>query len=103
MIILLEPSTPVLVLALLSLATISSPPAWHVMGPTPHSDAGVLSFRVIPPAIILSIPLLALFLAQTRVAIREALDEEFVRVARARGAPEWMILLRHALRPSAGP
>ncbi|HEY8458914.1 MAG TPA: ABC transporter permease, partial [Blastocatellia bacterium] len=29
-------------------------------------------------------------------------DEEFVCVARARGAPEWMILLRHALRPAAG-
>ncbi|MBO0726142.1 MAG: ABC transporter permease, partial [Blastocatellia bacterium] len=39
----------------------------------------------------------------TRVTIREALDEEFVCVARARGAPEWMVLLRHALRPAAGP
>src|SRR5262245_3490910 len=103
MIILFAASTPGLVLALLALAIISSTPLMNVIGPTTNSDAGVLSFRVIPPAIILSIPLLALFLAQTRVAIREALDEEFVRVARARGAPEWMILLRHALRPSAGP
>jgi len=91
------------VLALLALALISSTPLMNVVGPTTNSGAGVWSFRVIPPAIILSVPLLALFLAQTRVAVREALDEEFVRVARARGAPEWMVLLRHALRPAAGP
>lgn len=102
-IILLSSSTPRLALSLLALALIYSTPLMSVFGAAPGSDAGVLSFRVIPPAIILSIPLLADFLAQTRVAIREALDEEFVRVARARGAPEWMILLRHALRPAAGP
>jgi peptide/nickel transport system permease protein len=102
-IILLASSTPRLVLALLALAFIYSTPLMSVVGPATNADAGVWSFRVIPPAIILSVPLLAIFLAQTRVAVREALDEEFVRVARARGAPEWMILLRHALRPAAGP
>jgi peptide/nickel transport system permease protein len=102
-IILLASSTPGLALALLGLALIYSTPLMSVVGPGTNADAGVLSFRFIPPAIILSVPLLGLFLAQTRVAIREALDEEFVRVARARGAPEWMVLLRHALRPAAGP
>jgi peptide/nickel transport system permease protein len=102
-IILLGASTPGLALALLALAFISSSPLLDVIGPTANSGVGVLSFRVIPPAIILSVPLIALFLAQTRVAVREALDEEFVRAARARGAPEWMVLLRHALRPAAGP
>jgi peptide/nickel transport system permease protein len=102
-IILLAASTPRLVLALLALAFISSTPLMNVVGPASNSGVGVWSFRVIPPAIILSVPLLALFLAQTRVVIREGLNEEFVRVARARGAPEWMVLLRHALRPAAGP
>src|SRR5882672_2637249 len=102
-IILLASSTPGLALALLALALISSTPLMNVIGATTNSSVGVWSFRVIPPAIILSVPLLALFLAQTRVAIREALDEEFVCVARARGAPEWLVLLRHALRPAAGP
>jgi peptide/nickel transport system permease protein len=102
-IILLAASTPRLALALLALAFISSTPLLNVIGETTNSAVGVLSFRVIPPAIILSVPLLALFLAHTRAAIRGALDEEFVCVARARGAPEWMILLRHALRPAAGP
>jgi len=102
-IILLAASTPRLALSVLALALISSTPLITVIGATTNSGAEVLSFRVIPPAIILSVPLLALFLAQTRVAIKEALGEDLVRVARARGAPEWMILLRHALRPAAGP
>ncbi|HEX5085933.1 MAG TPA: ABC transporter permease, partial [Blastocatellia bacterium] len=102
-IILLAASTPRLALALLALALISSTPLVNVIGATTNSVDGVFSFRIIPPAIILSVPLLALFLAHTRAAVREALDEEFVCVARARGAPEWMVLLRHALRPAAGP
>jgi peptide/nickel transport system permease protein len=102
-IILLAASTPRLALALLALALISSTPLLNVIGATANSVDGIWSFRVIPPAIILSVPLLALFLAHTRVAVREALDEEFVCVARARGAPDWMVLLRHALRPAAGP
>jgi peptide/nickel transport system permease protein len=102
-IILLAASTPRLALALLALALFYSAPLMNVIGATANSGAGVWSLRVIPPAIILSVPLLAVFLPQTRVAIREALNEEFVCVARARGAPEWMVLLRHALRPAAGP
>ena len=102
-IILLASSTPPLVLALLALALIYSTPLMSVVGAPTGADTGVWSFRVIPPAVILSVPLFAAFLAQTRVAVKEALDEEFVCVARARGAPEWMVLLRHALRPAAGP
>lgn len=102
-IVLLAASTPQLVLALLALAFIYSTPLMNVVGPATNAGVGVWSIRVIPPAILLSIPLIALFLAQTRVAIRGALDEEFVRVARARGAPEWMVVMRHALRPGAGP
>lgn len=103
LIILLAASTPRLALALLALAFISSTPLTDFIGATTNSGVGVWSFRVIPPAIILSVPPLSLFLAHTRVAVREALNEEFVCVARARGAPEWMVLLRHALRPAAGP
>lgn len=102
-IILLAASTPRLVLALLALAFIASTPLFNVVGPTTNSATEVWSLRVIPPAIVLSIPLVAFFLAQTRAVIKEALDEEFVRAARAKGAPEWMVLLRHALRPALNP
>ncbi|MEW6207088.1 MAG: ABC transporter permease [Acidobacteriota bacterium] len=55
------------------------------------------------PAFALSIPLVALFLAQTREGVGEALSEDFVRTARAKGLSERAILLRHALRPALGP
>jgi ABC-type dipeptide/oligopeptide/nickel transport system permease component len=103
MVILLTASTPRVVLALLGLAFISSTSLLSIIGPTTNSSTEVLSFRVVPSAIILSFPIVAIFLTQTRVAIREALEEEFVRAARARGAPEWVVLLRHALRPALGP
>jgi len=102
-IVLLAASTPRLVMALLALAFIASTPLFNVFGPTSDSATEVWSLRVIPPAIVLSIPLVALFLAQTRAVIRDALDEEFVRAARAKGAPEWIVLLRHALRPALNP
>ncbi|MGH9936727.1 MAG: ABC transporter permease [Blastocatellia bacterium] len=103
LIILLAASTPRLVLALLALPLIASTPLFSIAGPTTDSATGIWSIRVIPPAIILAVPLVALFLSQTRATIREALDEEYVYAARARGAPEWMVLLRYALRPAAGP
>jgi len=102
LIILLAASTPRLVLALLALALLASTPLFSVFGPATESSAGVLSLRVIPPAIILAVPLVALFLSQTRATISEALNEEYVYAARARGAPEWIVLLRHALRPASG-
>ena len=103
MVILLASSTPRIVLAVIALAMLSSTPFIDIPGPTTYSAPEILSFRIIPAAIILSFPLVALFLAQTRVAIREALEQEFVCAARARGAPEWAVLLRHALRPALGP
>src|SRR5215475_13879742 len=73
-IILLAGCMPRLALALLALAFISSTPLVNVIGSTTNSGAEIWSVRVIPPAIILSFRILALFLAQTRAAIREALD-----------------------------
>jgi peptide/nickel transport system permease protein len=55
------------------------------------------------PAFALSVPLVALFLAQVREGVGEALGEDFVRTARAKGLSERTILLRHALRPSLTP
>lgn len=95
-IILLAASTPRLVLALFALALIARTSLFD-------AGAGVWLFRVLPPALILSVPLIALFLAQTRAAVSAALGEEFVRTARAKGLPERIILTRHALRPALNP
>jgi peptide/nickel transport system permease protein len=55
---------------------------------------------LLPPAFILSVPLIALLLAQTRAAVSATLNEDYVRVARAKGLSERLILFRHALRPA---
>jgi peptide/nickel transport system permease protein len=55
------------------------------------------------PALVLSVPLTALFLAQAREGLRAAFREDFVRAARAKGLSESAVLLRHALRAALNP
>lgn len=97
-IILLAASAPRLVLALLALVFVTRTTLFQAS----FSDGPWLA-RLLPPAFILSVPLIALFLAQTRAAVGAALGEEFVRAARAKGLPESAVLLRHALRPALNP
>jgi peptide/nickel transport system permease protein len=52
---------------------------------------------------VLSVPALALFLAQVRDGLGLALREEFVQVARAKGLSERVVTLRHALRAALNP
>jgi peptide/nickel transport system permease protein len=96
-------SAPRLVLALAALAIttrISLPGADNATSDlTPTNWV----LRLLPPAIVLCVPLIALFLAQTRESVSIALDQEFVRAARAKGLPERLILRRHVLRPALNP
>ena len=50
------------------------------------------------PAISLTLSQLPLTLRLTRTTLREVLVEDFVRTARAKGLPERVVVLRHALR-----
>jgi peptide/nickel transport system permease protein len=59
--------------------------------------------RALLAALVLSVPLVALFLAQTREGLREALTEEFVRVARAKGLGERRVVFGHAIRAALNP
>ncbi len=45
----------------------------------------------------------ALIARVTRAAVSEALTEDYVRTARAKGIPEWRMLTRHALANAAVP
>jgi peptide/nickel transport system permease protein len=103
-VILLTASTPRIVLALLALAIVART-SWFPVG---GADAGetLLDFRplrILPPAIVLCLPLVALFLAQTREGLSHALSQDFVRVARAKGLSERAVILRHALRDALNP
>jgi peptide/nickel transport system permease protein len=102
-VILLTASTPRIVLALLALA-ITARSSFLVIGDgAKRINAGGSLVRLLLPALVLCVPLVALFLAQARDAMRLALAEEFVQVARAKGLPERVIVWRHALRAALNP
>jgi peptide/nickel transport system permease protein len=54
--------------------------------------------HLILPALTLSTAPLAVIVRLTRTCLRDALADEYVRTARAKGLPEWAVLLGHALR-----
>ena len=54
--------------------------------------------RLLLPAFALSLPILANLSRLVRSAMLEALGQDYVRTARAKGVPERAILYRHALR-----
>lgn len=58
---------------------------------------------IVLPALTLACGLAALLTRMTRASLLETLGEDFVRTARAKGLPERVVLLRHALRPALLP
>jgi peptide/nickel transport system permease protein len=59
--------------------------------------------HLILPAITLSIVYVALIARVTRASVAEALTEDYVRTARAKGLPESRVLMKHALANAAVP
>ncbi len=101
-IVLISSSSPRIVLALMALALVARSSFFAAPNdsswPTPVS-----LLRLLVPAFVLSVPLVALFLAQVRDGLALSLREEFVQVARAKGLPERAVVLRHALRAALNP
>jgi peptide/nickel transport system permease protein len=54
--------------------------------------------RLILPAVALALPILANLSRLIRSAMLDALQQDYIRAARARGAPEHAVLFGHALR-----
>ncbi len=50
------------------------------------------------PALVLALPVVAIHTRILRVSMIEALNTEYVKTARAKGLPENLVVLRHALR-----
>ena len=100
--ILLASSTPRIVLALVALA-IAARTSLFGLGAEAGGAGGVPILNLLLPAFVLSVPLIALFLAQVRDGLGSALQEEFVQVARAKGLSERVVTLRHALRAALNP
>ncbi len=59
--------------------------------------------HLILPSITLSIIYVALIARVTRAAVAEAMTEDYIRTARAKGIPEVRVLMRHALANAAIP
>jgi ABC-type dipeptide/oligopeptide/nickel transport system permease component len=72
---------------------------WVSAGGFPGWDGGFWAAvkALTLPAIALAMPQAAILARVLRAALIEALDEDYVRTARAKGAGEWRVLTRHAL------
>lgn len=88
LVVILTSSTPRLVIALVAIALIA------------RSDE--LS-TFIMAAIVLAVPLIAIFLAQFSQALNQAMAEDYVQLARAKGLSEWVVIFRHAMRAALNP
>ena len=98
-------SIPVFVLGYLLIWLVSLKLGWlPVQGYARLAD-GFSPFirRLILPSVTLSLIYTALIARVTRAAVSEALTEDFVRTARAKGLPEWRVVIHHALANAAVP
>ncbi len=98
-------SVPVFVLGYILIWLVSLKLGWlPVFGYERLSDGFVPFIRhLILPSFTLSLIYIALIARVTRAAVSEALIEDFVRTARAKGLSEWRVLIQHALANSAVP
>ncbi len=75
-----------------------------VQGYKPLSEGiGPFFERLLLPTIALSLPYIALIARIVRSSVIEVMKEDFIRTARAKGASESTVLLRHALLNAAIP
>ncbi|RJL05231.1 ABC transporter permease [Paracoccus aestuarii] len=98
-------SVPVFVIGYLFILVFSLQLGWFpVQGFRPLS-AGLGAFlsTAFLPALTLSTIYVALIARMTRANMLDVLGEDYIRTARAKGAPERRVLFRHALRNAAVP
>jgi len=98
-------SIPVFVLGYLLIWLVSLHLGWlPVQGYKRLADGfGPFIRHLILPSITLSVIYVALIARVTRASVSEALTEDYVRTARAKGLPESRVLVRHALANAAVP
>jgi peptide/nickel transport system permease protein len=77
-----------LVLFVLVLGVMKVPRGWH----------GLLDSRTILPIAILALGPLPVVVRQTRQAVLDIFSHDYIRTAKAKGLPMWLIIWRHILR-----
>lgn len=98
-------SVPVFVIGYVFILLFSLKLGWFpVQGYTPISEGlGAFLKNAFLPALTLTTIYVALIARMTRANMLEVLGEDYIRTARAKGAPEHRVLFRHALRNAAVP
>jgi len=98
-------SIPVFVLGYLLSWLVSLELGWLPVQGYRRVSAGFYPFiqHLILPSVTLSAIYIALIARVTRAAVSDALTEDFVRTAKAKGLSEWRVLFRHALANAAVP
>jgi peptide/nickel transport system permease protein len=98
-------SVPVFVLAYLLIWLVSLKLGWlPVQGYVRIAEDPILFLRhLILPSLTLSVIYIALIARVTRASVLEALGEDYIRTARAKGISELRVLVRHALANAAVP
>jgi peptide/nickel transport system permease protein len=98
-------SVPVFVLAYMLIWLVSLKLGWFPVQGYRRLADGFFPFlhHLILPAITLSVIYIALIARVTRASVLEALGEDYIRTARAKGLPELRVLVRHALANAAVP
>jgi peptide/nickel transport system permease protein len=98
-------SIPVFVLAYLLIWLFSLELGWLPVQGYARIAEGIGPFlrHLVLPATTLSVIYIALIARVTRASVLEALGEDYIRTARAKGLPELRVLVRHALANAAVP
>ena len=56
------------------------------------------AYHLVLPWLTFAILFAALYVRMIRANVMEAMNEDYVRTARAKGAPEWLVMRSHMLR-----
>jgi ABC-type dipeptide/oligopeptide/nickel transport system permease component len=95
LLILVTASTPRIVLALVALAV-----SVRLSVSAMDKSSAILFWLA---ALVLSAPLISVFLAQFHGELQRTMREDFIKLARAKGLSESAVILRHAVRPALNP
>jgi peptide/nickel transport system permease protein len=98
-------SVPVFVLGYLLVWLVSLKLGWLPVQGYKRLEGGFGPYlqHLVLPAITLSVIYIALIARVTRASVLEALGEDYIRTARAKGLPESRVLVYHALANAAVP
>ena len=69
----------------------------------PAQDFGAWLNHMIMPWVVLALLFAAFYARMTRANLMEAMNEDYIRTARAKGVPEGQVVLKHGLRAALTP